>query len=579
MPYLIQNPEAPNKEVHELKVGSNTIGRELDNSIVVIHISLSRHHAKVTVTDDQVLLTDLGSLNHTFVNETKIDQWELKDADLVRCGSIVFQFVQELEISAQEPLRDEDVNLSIVSRIAPEQTRVVLQDLLQGSSENQGSALKLRQQEVGQRAIDKLKILLEVSKQLSSPEEPDRIIEKILDLLFKIMNVDRAVMLLVNEETGQLEDKIAKFQPGIPTDEKFYSTTITNFVHKNGEAILIADARYDQRFHDSLSILKQAIHASMCVPLKPRDKVIGVLYTDSLSMANVYSEEDLEFLTSLVNQAIHASMCVPLKPRDKVIGVLYTDSLSMANVYSEEDLEFLTSLVNQAAIAIENAQLNKKIQTAAIMQAKLERFFPQAVSKKLKEDGNLEIVDTEVTALFADISSFTEMSSRMEPRQVIEMLNEYFQVMVEEIVFQFEGTLEKYIGDALLAIWGAPYQQTDDAQRAVSAAIAMQRAVCRLNEQWVERRNLQIQIHIGLNTGKVAAGNIGSQKLIQYATIGDATNVTSRICSAAKPGEILISQSTLDKLNAGTLPLEKIPPVMVKGKDQPLQLYRVLWDF
>lgn len=97
MPYLIQNPEAPNKEVHELKVGSNTIGRELDNSIVVIHISLSRHHAKVTVTDNQVLLTDLGSLNHTFVNETKIDQCELKDADLVRCGSIVFQFVQELD--------------------------------------------------------------------------------------------------------------------------------------------------------------------------------------------------------------------------------------------------------------------------------------------------------------------------------------------------------------------------------------------------------------------------------------------------------------------------------------------------
>jgi adenylate cyclase len=107
----------------------------------------------------------------------------------------------------------------------------------------------------------------------------------------------------------------------------------------------------------------------------------------------------------------------------------------------------------------------------------------------------------------------------------------------------------------------------------------MQRAVCRLNEQWVQRRNLQIQIHIGLNTGKVAAGNIGSQKLIQYATIGDATNVTSRICSAAKAGEILISQSTLDRLSAGTVPLEKIPPVIVKGKDQPLQLYRVLWNF
>jgi adenylate cyclase len=126
----------------------------------------------------------------------------------------------------------------------------------------------------------------------------------------------------------------------------------------------------------------------------------------------------------------------------------------------------------------------------------------------------------------------------------------------------------------------------DDAERAVRAAIEMQQAVCRLNERWVKRRNLEIQIHIGLNTGKVAAGNIGSEKLLQYATIGDTTNVTSRICSAAKSGEILISQSTLDKLGVQysypignrTVPIEKIAPVSVKGKDQPLQLYRLLWN-
>jgi adenylate cyclase len=218
------------------------------------------------------------------------------------------------------------------------------------------------------------------------------------------------------------------------------------------------------------------------------------------------------------------------------------------------------------------------MQAEAVMRAKLERFFPQAVSKKLKEEGNLEIVDTEVTALFADISRFTEMSSTMEPRQVIEMLNEYFQVMVEDIVFHYEGTLEKYIGDALLAVWGAPYRQPDDALRAVQAAIAMQQAVVHLNEQWQRRRGLQIQIHIGLNTGKVAAGNIGSQKLIQYATIGDTTNVTSRICSAAQAGEILISQTTFDQLPEVTIPMEKMPPVQVKGKEHPLQLYRVLWN-
>jgi adenylate cyclase len=145
-------------------------------------------------------------------------------------------------------------------------------------------------------------------------------------------------------------------------------------------------------------------------------------------------------------------------------------------------------------------------------------------------------------------------------------------------VFPYEGTLEKYIGDALLAVWGAPYPKEDDTERAVRAAIEMQWAVCRLNEEWAQQRNLQIQIHIGINTGKVAAGNIGSEKLIQYAAIGDTTNVTSRICSLAKAGEILISQNTFDKLRGWKLPVEKLKPVWVKGKDQPLQLYRLLWE-
>jgi len=165
----------------------------------------------------------------------------------------------------------------------------------------------------------------------------------------------------------------------------------------------------------------------------------------------------------------------------------------------------------------------------------------------------------------------------MEPRQVIELLNEYFQVIVEEIVFPYEGTLEKYIGDALLAVWGAPYQKPDDAQRAVQAAIEMQWAVRQMNRDRAAHNKQPLHIHIGINTGKVAAGNIGSQKLIQYATIGDTINVASRICSAAYSGNILLNQTTLDKIDTHNIPLEKLSPVQVKGKEEPLQLYRVLW--
>ena len=170
------------------------------------------------------------------------------------------------------------------------------------------------------------------------------------------------------------------------------------------------------------------------------------------------------------------------------------------------------------------------------------------------------------------------MSSRMQPRQVISMLNEYFKLMVEEIVFPFEGTLEKYIGDALVAVWGSPYSRHDDVDRAVRAAIEMQWTVDRMNQKWKQRYGEPIYIHIGLNTGQVAAGNIGSEKLIQYIHTGDTMNVASRICSAANKNEILISQSTFDQLKDRSLPLETIPPVIVKGKTEPLQLYRLHWQ-
>jgi adenylate cyclase len=546
MPYLIYAPNTPQERSHLLKLGNNTIGRSGDNTIVIADESLSRYHAEITIAENQITIKDLQSLNHTFVNKVKIVECELKNGDLIDCGNVEFKFLETINAtpvvsgspsSKQVNLQQEEEQIpipteKIVKQFSTEQSRFKIQDLLDAPG-RRDSILRLSHRASNQRTVDKLKILLEVSKELSSPEEPDRLLEKILDLLFEIMNVDRAVILMVNETTKQLEHKAVKLRSGISSENQFYSKNITNYVYKNGNAILTTDACHDQRFNESESIFVQTIRSSMCIPLKPREEVIGVLYVDNLSLSDVYSDEDVEFLSALANQA---------------------------------------------AIAIDNANLYKKIAAEAVMRNKLERFFPEPVRKKLKEEASLGIVETEVTALFADISNFTKMSSTMQPRQVIAMLNEYFEVMVEEIVFRYEGTLEKYIGDALFAIWGAPYRKQDDAQRAVQAAIDMQWAVLRLNQQWIQQGKQPIQIHIGLNTGKVAAGNIGSEKLIQYATIGDTTNVTSRICNVAQAGEIVVSQSTFERLTALNLPFEKMSLVHVKGQDQPLQLYRLLWN-
>ena len=541
MPYIIQNQATPHERVCELRYGVNTIGRGLDNSIVVEDEarSLSRHHAEIQVTDKGIYLTDLNSSNGTLVNQTNIVQKELTNGDLVQFGSVVFQFVNETRLDPSPitvPINASS-GLSILMRVSPEKSRVDMQDLLQAQKlAPAGSVLMIQGSDETQRTSAKLRVLLEVSQELSSPEGYSALPEKILELLLKIMSVDRAVLLLVNEKTGELEPKAYKFSnPDAIADLNFYSRKITNFVLQQEIAIISADTSLDNRFDNSQSIIQQSIQAAMCTPLKPRDRAIGVLYVDNLSHGYAYHKEDLEFLSSLANQA---------------------------------------------AIAIENANLYRNMQSEVIRRTKLERFFPAAVSQKIEEGWDLNrIIETEVTALFSDISGFTEMTSQMQPRKVLEFLNEYFKVMVEDTVFPFGGTLEKYIADALLAVWGSPYQKEDDAIMAVNAAIAMQWAMRKLNEDWIKQgRDLQIQIHIGLNTGMVAAGNIGSENLIQYTNIGDTMNVASRICTAAKAGEVFISESTLAKILHCNLPIQKLEPVMVKGKEEPLQLYRVCWE-
>ncbi|NET52249.1 MAG: adenylate/guanylate cyclase domain-containing protein, partial [Merismopedia sp. SIO2A8] len=143
--------------------------------------------------------------------------------------------------------------------------------------------------------------------------------------------------------------------------------------------------------------------------------------------------------------------------------------------------------------------------------------------------------------------------------------------------FRYEGTLEKYIGDALLAVWGAPYRQADDTDRAVKAAIDMQRGVCRLSQQWRERGKQPIKIHIGLNTGKVAAGNIGSSKRMEFTAIGDGVNLGSRLEGATKQYgcDILISENTYEPC-ADQIEVRELDKIVVKGKTKPVSIYELV---
>ena len=206
-----------------------------------------------------------------------------------------------------------------------------------------------------------------------------------------------------------------------------------------------------------------------------------------------------------------------------------------------------------------------------------QRFVSSQVAEKLL--GAKDVVLTgerrRASILFSDIRGFTSMSERMAPEEVVSMLNEYFSVMVD-ILIEHEGVLDKFIGDAIMAVFGAPTRHADDPVRAVQTAIAMQRALVALNEERDRRGAEAIYIGIGIATGDVVAGNIGSEKQMQYSVIGDEVNLAARIQSKCGKEKILICPETFKAVRGmfKTLPLE---PVMLKGKSHPVQIYEVVY--
>jgi adenylate cyclase len=176
--------------------------------------------------------------------------------------------------------------------------------------------------------------------------------------------------------------------------------------------------------------------------------------------------------------------------------------------------------------------------------------------------------------LFADIRGFTSITEASEPQIIVDALNEYFERMVE-IVFRYEGTLDKFIGDEMMVLFGSPVAHRDDPVRAVRAALEMQEALVDLNARHEARELPPFEIGIGINTGEVVAGYIGSSQALEYTVIGDPVNTGSRLCSLAKPGQTLISEGTLDKLG-GHFELRELPTEQVKGKAKPIRVFELI---
>jgi signal transduction histidine kinase len=286
LPTLIYNPGGPEEQAFSIGDIAITIGRAEDQAICIPHRSLSRSQARIEPSEGRFFIVDLQSKNGTFVNGARVLRKEIRSGDTITLGDLDLLFTTDGAPSSKPSLRPQAIRPL---------THTVISKLMQESERGgPGSA---------PRAEARLQILIEVAKLLPVSDDINTLLHKILDLIFQILDVDRGAILLVNETTGKLERRAVKTSLPLPDDEPIFSQNIVDYALRKSVAALFADAVLDPRLDAARSVVAQSIRASMCVPLKPKDDVIGVLYVDNRSATHVFTDADLEFLVAFASQA------------------------------------------------------------------------------------------------------------------------------------------------------------------------------------------------------------------------------------------------------------------------------------
>jgi adenylate cyclase len=376
---------------------------------------------------------------------------------------------------------------------------------------------------------ERLRITWELTRDIGLERDFDKLLEKILQALFRFVKADRGVILLKDAE-GQLQPRAARRRDG--TDAPIQvSSTILNHIIKEKAAVLTHDASMDFAASKGKSMILNRISSAIVVPLLHEGDVLGALWLDSESLAQ----------------------------------------------FQQKDLEMITAVGNQAAMFIENNFLQRKVEQEIVTRERFSRLLSPNVAEQVIS-GKLEVklggaLVNDCTVFNSDIRGFTRMSEGATPETMIDMLNEYFEMMVETI-FKYEGTLDKFMGDGIMALWGAPAHNPDDAIRCVQSSLEQMERLGQFNRLRVERNQMPLAIGIGIHTGPLVAGYVGSSKALSYTVIGDTANTSARLCGIALAGQIIVSEGTLAKLG-NRFEVEELPAANLKGKEKPLRIYNV----
>jgi adenylate cyclase len=536
--------------------GVCTIGRAPDNRVVLNDPRASRYHAHVRFGGGSYVLVDGSvdgklSANHVFVNGEQRLEHPLRDGDIVQIGASRLRLDLSDERKTAEPeARFEDKPLGHTQLLvsANDVIRAALgaRATTPATAERTAASVAAASAELeelrGKAKI--LALLYEMSKTLGSVFDLDPIFEKACEVIFSATPADRVVALLRDEKAqgadGGNDDlvvvamRVRDETRAAHARKQPIGRTITRKVMRERQALLSQDAAADSEF------------------------------------AGVHS---------IVAQGVHSTICAPLISDTRVHGALYADRLDPFTSFTRDDLELVSAVAAQTAVAVENARAHARLAHEEVARANYSRFLPEYVVKQILENPDsfkLGGVNQTLTVLFADIRGFTRLSENAPPDRIVQLLNNYFTAM-SDVVFGHGGTLDKYIGDGLMALFGAPTATPEDACNAVAASVAMQRRMEGINAQLRSEGLVEIAIGIGLHTGVATVGYIGSERRSEYTAIGDTVNLAARLEQNALPGQIILSEATALAAAGAGCAFSPRTPITVKNRVQPVPIFEVDW--
>lgn len=544
------------------------LGRNPSHAVFINEASVSRDHAVITYADGAFSLTDLNSSNGTVVNGGKITAHVLADGDVVVLGRTKLRFTRVAPspaypsgpVAAAAPVKPADRPADAAPRRpsaspAFDETWAVETGRFKAPAsevhvDDQEDVLELAidldSLEFGEHGVDlahrlekerdKLRTIYKVGQAIGTVRNIDELLDSIMDAVFEVVpQADRGAVMLRGGD-GALTTKAVRVRQGgaLSRAEKLLvSRTVVDMALNEGKAVLCSDAIHDDRFRAQMSIVNLEIRSMMCVPL-------------------VHAEERL--------------------------GVIHLDTMRQGCKFTQDDLSLLQGVARQAAMAIKIAQLLSAIEAETSRRTSLQRFLsPTLVEQVMKSEVDLKLGGARKrgTIFFSDIIGFTRMSSHLAPEEVVARLNRYFQIMVG-IIFDYEGMVNKFGGDSIMAIWGLAQTNSNvhAARCAVEAAVRMQAAVFDFNYSLAAEGYDGIWMGIGLNTGSFVAGNIGSERQMEFTVIGDEVNLAARIEAKAPREMVYISASTFEEVREFVSAV-KMPPTRMKNIDHPVTMYSV----